>query len=77
MRAPGSDYILEDQVGHLLRRAHQRATAIFLEVLGEAFQITPTQYAALVKLHDAFVVRVGLSYKFGDPWGKAPVVAKY
>jgi outer membrane immunogenic protein len=23
------------------------------------------------------VVRVGLSYQFGDPWGKSPVVAKY
>jgi outer membrane immunogenic protein len=22
-------------------------------------------------------IRVGLNYKFGDPWGKAPVVAKY
>jgi MarR family transcriptional regulator, lower aerobic nicotinate degradation pathway regulator len=45
-------YVLEDQVGHLLRRAHQRATAIFMAELGEAFQITPTQYAALVKLRD-------------------------
>jgi DNA-binding MarR family transcriptional regulator len=48
----GAPYILEDQVGHLLRRAHQRATAIFLAELGEGFQVTPTQYAALVKLHD-------------------------
>jgi len=23
------------------------------------------------------IVRVGLNYKFGDPWGKAPVVTKY
>ena len=45
-------YVLEDQIGHLLRRAHQRATAIFTAELGDAFQITPTQYAALVKLHD-------------------------
>jgi len=44
--------VIEDQIGHLLRRAHQRATAIFLAELGERFQITPTQYAALVKLHD-------------------------
>jgi DNA-binding MarR family transcriptional regulator len=43
-------YVLEDQVGYLLRRAHQRATAIFLAELGEADQITPTQFAALVKL---------------------------
>jgi MarR family transcriptional regulator, lower aerobic nicotinate degradation pathway regulator len=46
------DYVVEDQIGHLLRRAHQRATAIFLAELGEKFSVTPTQYAALVKLHD-------------------------
>lgn len=50
--ASPATYILEDQIGHLLRRAHQRATAIFLAELGEAFQVTPTQYAALVKLRD-------------------------
>jgi len=42
-------YCLEDQVGHLLRRAHQRATAIFLARIQDA-QITPTQFAALAKL---------------------------
>jgi len=47
-----SSYVLEEQIGHLLRRAHQRATAIFLAELGEKFSVTPTQYAALVKLHD-------------------------
>ena len=45
------DYVLEDQVGHLLRRAHQRHTAIFQEVIGES-QLTPLQFAALVKLAD-------------------------
>jgi MarR family transcriptional regulator, lower aerobic nicotinate degradation pathway regulator len=51
--APASnDYVVEDQIGHLLRRAHQRATAIFLAELGEKFSVTPTQYAALVKLND-------------------------
>jgi DNA-binding MarR family transcriptional regulator len=44
-------YRLEDQVGHLLRRAHQRATAVFLARLDGA-EITPTQFAALVKLAD-------------------------
>ena len=44
-------YRLEDQVGHLLRRAHQRATAIFLERLNGA-RVTPTQFAALAKLAD-------------------------
>lgn len=45
-------YVLEKQIGHLLRRAHQRASAIFLAELGEAHEVTPTQYAALVKLYD-------------------------
>jgi MarR family transcriptional regulator, lower aerobic nicotinate degradation pathway regulator len=45
-------YILEEQVGHLLRRAHQRATAIFMAELGDRFDLTPTQYAVLVKLHE-------------------------
>lgn len=44
-------YRLEDQVGHILRRAHQRATAVFQSTIGDA-SITPTQFAALVKLHD-------------------------
>lgn len=44
-------YRLEAQVGHLLRRAHQRATSIFQTTIGDP-NITPTQYAALVKLHD-------------------------
>jgi len=45
----GSGYTLEDQVGHLLRRAHQRATQIFLETF-DAAGLTPTQWAALAKL---------------------------
>ncbi len=43
-------YVLEDQVGHLLRRAHQRASAIFQEIMEEG--LTPQQYAALVKIRD-------------------------
>ena len=42
-------YVLEDQVGHLLRRAHQRATQIFLETFEDA-GLTPTQWAALARL---------------------------
>ncbi|GHD59412.1 transcriptional regulator [Thalassobaculum fulvum] len=42
-------YVLEDQVGHLLRRAHQRATQIFLETF-DAAGLTPTQWAALARL---------------------------
>lgn len=43
-------YVLEDQIGHLLRRAHQRASAIFQEIMDEG--LTPQQYAALVKVRD-------------------------
>jgi DNA-binding MarR family transcriptional regulator len=50
-RPAQSDYVLTDQVGHLLRRAHQRHTAIFQDMIGQ-MQLTPTQYAALVKIRD-------------------------
>lgn len=46
-----SDYRLEDQIGFLLRRAHQRHTAIFHEHMLEG--LTPTQFAALAKLKEA------------------------
>jgi DNA-binding MarR family transcriptional regulator len=51
-KKPGSagEYVLEDQVGHLLRRAHQRASAIFQEYMAEG--LTPQQYAALIKVRD-------------------------
>tara|TARA_R110002110_G_scaffold210641_1_gene423148 strand:+ start:918 stop:1394 length:477 start_codon:yes stop_codon:yes gene_type:complete len=45
------EYLLENQVGHLLRRAHQRHTAIFQATIGDA-QLTPLQFAALMKLAD-------------------------
>jgi DNA-binding MarR family transcriptional regulator len=44
-------YRLEDAVGHLFRRAHQRGCAIFQSQVGDE-QITNTQFAALVKLRD-------------------------
>lgn len=47
----GNGYVLEDQVGFRLRKAHQRATTIFAEVMAE-FDVTPTQFAALAKLDD-------------------------
>lgn len=46
-----SGYVLADQIGHRLRRAHQRATGIFLSAIGDP-QLTPTQWAALVALRD-------------------------
>lgn len=47
----GAGYVLEDQVGHLLRRAHQRATQIFLTKFA-ASGLTPTQFATLVRLSE-------------------------
>lgn len=42
---------LEEQPSHLLRRAHQRATALFLSDIGPN-QFTPPQFAALYKLYE-------------------------
>src|SRR5215475_12126998 len=54
-RGPGSSraaaYVLEDQVGFLLRCAHQRASDTFKRVMAP-FGITPRQFAALAKLDD-------------------------
>ena len=44
-------YLLEEQVGFLLRCAHQSATEDFASVMG-GFAVTPTQFAALAKLDD-------------------------
>jgi DNA-binding MarR family transcriptional regulator len=44
-------YRLEDQVGFLVRKVHQRATVVFNEVMAD-FDVTPTQFAALAKLDD-------------------------
>ena len=44
-------YRIEEQAGYLLRRAHQRASAIFQVTIGDP-NITPTQYSSLVKLHE-------------------------
>ncbi|MEQ8708491.1 MAG: MarR family transcriptional regulator [Rhodospirillales bacterium] len=44
-------YHVEEAIGHVVRRVHQRATSIFLDVMSET-GLTPTQFAALAKLHD-------------------------
>lgn len=44
-------YVLERQVGHVLRRAHQRASAIFMANFA-AHRLTPTQFATLAKIGD-------------------------
>jgi DNA-binding MarR family transcriptional regulator len=49
------DYVLDEQVGFLLRRAQQRHTAIFAARIGK-HQLTPTQFAALSKIHDEGIV---------------------
>jgi DNA-binding MarR family transcriptional regulator len=56
--APGAagpgPYLLERQVGHLLRRAHQRHAALFQAMFADAHgteaALTPMQWAALVTL---------------------------
>jgi MarR family transcriptional regulator, lower aerobic nicotinate degradation pathway regulator len=45
---PFNGFHLEDHVGFLLRRAHQRHVALFLEAV-ETSALTPTQFAALYK----------------------------
>ncbi|MEH3147462.1 MAG: MarR family transcriptional regulator [Methylobacterium frigidaeris] len=53
-RSPGESwhgYRVEEQIGYLIRRAHQRASSIFDAVMQE-FGVTPVQFAALAKLHD-------------------------
>ena len=44
---PAADYRLDEQVGFLLRRAHQRHVAIFAAAVPD---LTPPQFAALAKL---------------------------
>ena len=46
-----TEYVLEDQVGFVLRQAAQRHAAIFTS--GVNGDITPTQWAALAKLREA------------------------
>jgi MarR family transcriptional regulator, lower aerobic nicotinate degradation pathway regulator len=45
-------YVLDRQVGHLLRRASQRHTALFARRFA-AFDLTPLQFAVLMKLREA------------------------
>jgi DNA-binding MarR family transcriptional regulator len=43
--------MVEEQVGFLLRRAHQRHAVLFQDGIGDA-DLTPTQFTALVKVVD-------------------------
>ncbi len=47
--ADRAGYVVEDQVGFLLRRAHQRHAALFQQGIGVA-ELTPTQFTALIKM---------------------------
>lgn len=42
------DYRLDDQIGFIMRRAHQRHTGIFASLMPE--DLTPTRFAVLAKL---------------------------
>lgn len=44
-----NNYHLQNQVGFILRKAHQRHVAIFASHIGD---LTPPQFAALAKLYD-------------------------
>jgi DNA-binding MarR family transcriptional regulator len=46
---PAPGYRLQDQIGFILRRAHQRHVAIFASHIAD---LTPPQFAALAKLRD-------------------------
>ena len=43
-----ADFVVEDHVGFLLRRAHQRHVSLFTAGLAQA-DLTPTQFTALLK----------------------------
>ena len=48
----GTDVVvLDEQAGYLLRRAHLRASAIFLSELREV-ALTPAQFFAMARLHE-------------------------
>jgi MarR family transcriptional regulator, lower aerobic nicotinate degradation pathway regulator len=46
--ASGSGYLLDDQIGFLLRQVTQRHTTIFSQLMGDG--LTPMQWAVLAKL---------------------------
>ncbi len=49
-REAAETYVLEDQIGFILRRVNQRHTSIFADHIGEA--LTTTQFATLAKLNE-------------------------
>ena len=49
-RAEAKAYVLDNQIGFILRQVSQRHSLIFAELIGD--DLTPTQWAALAKLHE-------------------------
>ncbi len=47
----GKNFILDEAITHLIRRAHQRASATFMAVLAD-HQFTPTQFYAMARLRE-------------------------
>lgn len=47
--SPDEAYTVQDQAGFLLRRAHQRHTALFQEAMAP-LDLTPTQFTALITI---------------------------
>jgi len=45
------NFVLDESIGHLIRRAHQRASATFMTILAD-HQFTPTQFFALARLRE-------------------------
>ena len=51
IRKDAQGYVLDAQVGHVLRRAQQRHTTIFAEAMPDG--VTPAQFATLARLDQA------------------------
>ncbi|WP_026989473.1 MarR family winged helix-turn-helix transcriptional regulator [Fodinicurvata sediminis] len=49
--AEGNGFQLDEQIAHLLRRAHQRASSLFQGQLAQ-YELTPAQYFALTRLRE-------------------------
>jgi DNA-binding MarR family transcriptional regulator len=47
----GDSFVLDESIGHLIRRAHQRASATFMTILAD-HKFTPTQFFALARLRE-------------------------
>ena len=73
LRGGDRRYVLDHQVGFVLRQVSQRHAAIFAEVIDES--LTPTQFSALVKLCELDAVtqnRLGRGPSYLDPGSGGP-----